>query len=241
MSEPIPSATVVLLREMNQGIEVLLLKRNSKIAYGGAWVFPGGKIDASDYEPENKGVATADNNSSSPLDKALHNSKMLSAAQNAACRETIEEAGLHIDRDQLVLYAHWTTPVVRPKRFSTWFFLVPANKHEVTIDGGEIHDHSWRSPSDALKAHQAGEIELIPPTYLALLELASYSSVSDVMSTFSKKSPQAFEPRIEILPDGFCHLYEEDAGYEETKHDTEGARHRLYTKHNREWIYERSI
>ena len=50
MSEPIPSATVVLLREANETIEVLLLKSNSKIAYGGMWVYPGGKIDAADYE-----------------------------------------------------------------------------------------------------------------------------------------------------------------------------------------------
>ena len=49
----IPAATVVLLRDGNAGVEVLMLKKNSKITFGGMWVFPGGKIDAEDFEEVN--------------------------------------------------------------------------------------------------------------------------------------------------------------------------------------------
>ena len=49
VSELIPAATVVLLRNTDAGPEVLMLKKNSKITFGGMWVFPGGKIDAADY------------------------------------------------------------------------------------------------------------------------------------------------------------------------------------------------
>ena len=43
-----PAATVVLLRETEQGPETLMLRKNSKIAFGGMWVFPGGRVDEED-------------------------------------------------------------------------------------------------------------------------------------------------------------------------------------------------
>ena len=45
------AATAVLLRNSNNGMETLLLRRNAKLAFaGGAWVFPGGAIDADELE-----------------------------------------------------------------------------------------------------------------------------------------------------------------------------------------------
>ena len=73
VAPPIPAATVVLLRDGDAGIEVLMLKKNSKITFGGMWVFPGGKIDAEDYPVAGDVDA---------------------AARIAAARETQEEAGL---------------------------------------------------------------------------------------------------------------------------------------------------
>ena len=41
------AATAVLLRNSNNGMETLLLRRNAKLAFaGGVWVFPGGALDA---------------------------------------------------------------------------------------------------------------------------------------------------------------------------------------------------
>jgi len=234
MTEPIPSATVVLLREVNETIEVLLLKRNSKISYGGMWVFPGGKIDAADYEQADGSAVLAINGGDRDSEA------MLVAAQNAAHRETQEEAGLEIQREKLIYFAHWTTPKIRPKRFSTWFFIAPAETHDVTIDGGEIHEHCWRSPTDALKAHREGDIELVPPTFLTLLEISPYNSISEMEAALSNLPPRIFEPRVEILPEGLCYFYEGDAGYEKADHKAEGPRHRLYAKTDREWQYQRS-
>ena len=39
------AATVILLRDSAQGMETLMLRKNSKIAFGGMGVFPGGRID----------------------------------------------------------------------------------------------------------------------------------------------------------------------------------------------------
>ena len=48
--DPIPAATVVLLRDGDDGVETLMLRRDTNLAFaGGAWVFPGGRIDPDDY------------------------------------------------------------------------------------------------------------------------------------------------------------------------------------------------
>src|SRR5258706_16043829 len=106
MSSGIPAATVVLVRDGGGGLETLLLRRNSKIAFGGMWVFPGGRIDETDWD----GVPPGDE---------------LAAARRAAVRETREEAGLTIAEETLVALSHWSPPALAPKRFLTWFFLAP--------------------------------------------------------------------------------------------------------------------
>ena len=47
-SVPVPAATVLLVRDNNEKIEVFMLKRASRTNFGGAWVFPGGKLDEND-------------------------------------------------------------------------------------------------------------------------------------------------------------------------------------------------
>ena len=49
-----PAATVIPLRETSDGFEILLIHRNPGLSFqGGMWAFPGGRIEASDYEDEN--------------------------------------------------------------------------------------------------------------------------------------------------------------------------------------------
>ena len=49
--EPVyPAATVVLVRDGEQGPEALLVQRSAAVAHmGGMWVFPGGRVDEADY------------------------------------------------------------------------------------------------------------------------------------------------------------------------------------------------
>ncbi len=45
--EPRQAASLILLREAAEGAEVLLVQRNPEQRFmGGAWVFPGGAVDA---------------------------------------------------------------------------------------------------------------------------------------------------------------------------------------------------
>ena len=45
---PTPAASVLLIRDTSQRIEVFMIKRSMKTNFGGVWVFPGGKIDNED-------------------------------------------------------------------------------------------------------------------------------------------------------------------------------------------------
>jgi 8-oxo-dGTP pyrophosphatase MutT (NUDIX family) len=48
-----PAATIVLLRDGSAGMELLLMRRSRKAGFvPGAYVFPGGRVDGSDFTPE---------------------------------------------------------------------------------------------------------------------------------------------------------------------------------------------
>ena len=218
---PLPSATVILLRDAGDNIETLLLRRNSRLSFhGGAWVFPGGRIDPEDYVPGAQ-------------------DEMLVAARRAAAREAQEEAGLPVIPDDLICIAHWTTPEGRPERFSTWFFAAAAGDDTVLIDGEEIHDHRWVRPDHALTAQREKEIELPPPTFVTLTKLSQYRTVRATLANFAERQPEIFIPRNHKVPGGLCSLYSEDAGYADGDVNQPGQRHRLWMLESG-WRYERS-
>ena len=51
-SEPKPAATVLLVRTIEEAVEVFMIQRSIKTNFGGAWVFPGGKLDEYDLKDE---------------------------------------------------------------------------------------------------------------------------------------------------------------------------------------------
>ncbi len=219
-SEPKPSATVVPIRDAGSALEILLLQRSSRRGDKlGAWVFPGGKIEAAD--------------------RAGAASDWLDAARLAAVRETHEEASLALEAESLVPISRWITPEVTPKRFDTWFFLGPVGPDgEVTVDGGEICDHRWLSPGAALEAYRSGEIQLAPPQFVTLTWLEAHRSVGDALRELGREPIMVFHPRICRTSEGACILYPGDAGYEDWEIERPGARHRLWAL-GEGWRYER--
>jgi len=208
----IPAATVVLLRDGERGVEVLMLRKNSKITFGGMWVFPGGKIDAEDYPG---GVVVED--------------ELQQAAYAAAVRETEEEAGIDVSADKFVYFAHWSPPPGPQKRFATWFFAACADSdHSVSIDGGEIKDHAWLRPADALARHAAGELDLVPPTWITLQHIARYSPSAAIIEHFKTQQPKVYATRVVKSANGDrVALWQQDAGYNGWDDTVAGARHRL--------------
>lgn len=216
-----PAATVVLLRDADPGCEVLLVRRNSKLAFhGGAWVFPGGRIDEDDY-------------------RAASGEDVLEAARVAAIREAEEEAGVAVDRSDLVPFARWVTPSGLPKRFDAWFFAARAPVCDVCVDGMEIEEHRWMRARDALIARQAGEIELPPPTFVTLSRFSNAASTAEILAELQAAALRSYVPRLHLLPGGgACSLYEGDAGYDVGDPELNGSRHRLTMHPGGAWTYE---
>ncbi len=223
VAPPIPAATVVLLRdvvdaEQAGGIEVLMLQKNTKITFGGMWVFPGGKID-----PEDHREATDDHH----------------AAQIAAARETAEETGLEVAPGAFAWFAHWTPPPGPQKRFSTWFFAAHIDEvhvgeaMEVAIDQGEIKDAAWISPTTALNRHAEGAIDLVPPTWVTLHHLSRFDSAQRAVEALAAQEARYYATRVVKDATGTrVALWEGDAGYDSWDAEIAGPRHRLVMAEN---------
>jgi 8-oxo-dGTP pyrophosphatase MutT (NUDIX family) len=224
----VAAATVVLIRDASEGIEVLLARRNSKIYFaGGAWVFPGGRIDAEDHGTDFAG---------DHFDEAHEN--FLDVARRACVREAAEEADALINADDLVFMSHWTPPLEAPKRFSTYFFIGPAPTETLTADGEEIHELAWMRPADAMRRRNEGEIELIPPTFITLALLAPFATATEALAHYRDNSPEFFVTKF-TRKDGYnIALYAGDAGYGVGDASLPGPRNRLLMGQG-DWVYER--
>jgi 8-oxo-dGTP pyrophosphatase MutT (NUDIX family) len=204
-----PAATVIPLRDGRDSIEVLVLRRDTNLAFhGGSWVFPGGRIDPGDFQ------AAASND-------------VAAAARHAAVREAKEEADLNIAALDLVSLSHWTTPVGRNRRFSTWFYAVHAQSGQVTIDDGEIRDFEWHPVAEAISGCEAGEINLAGPTYVSLLGLARHNFVTEALDAVRSQPDRIFLPRILRQSDQMFSVYTEDPAYESGDLSAPGPRHRM--------------
>ncbi len=215
-----PAATVVLLRHHQQGPQALMLRRRSRVAYGGMWVFPGGRVDRDDLDPL------------SPEDQ-------LAAARRAAVREVAEETGLVVGADALVPLAHWVPPLEAPRRFSTWFFVAAAPEGAVEVDGAEIREHRWLHPGEALRQQAEGAIELVPPTWVTLWRLRSLPSVAAALEAARGAEPEHFSTHMVSHDGELVALWHGDAGYDDGDVQRPGARHRLRMSPGA-WRYERS-
>jgi len=175
--KPVPAATVVVMRESSASgqIEVLLLRRNSKLVFhGGHWVFPGGRLDEADF-------------------LAAGTDLEYPAALKAAVRETKEEAGIELAESDLLHTAHWTTPPRLPRRFCTWFFIYPLTIDvEVQVDNDEILDYRWVNPRDALTEAQEGAIVLPRPTKVTLQDMLPFTDMDSALAHFNQAPVRVF-------------------------------------------------
>ena len=98
---PVDAASVLLLRDSDQGLQVLLLRRHqASQVLGGAYVFPGGKLDAEDHAPQ---VLQSLSETPERLHQRLHEANIEPARAAglfmAALREAFEECGVLAGQD----------------------------------------------------------------------------------------------------------------------------------------------
>jgi 8-oxo-dGTP pyrophosphatase MutT (NUDIX family) len=208
---PRDAATVVVVRDGADGLEVLLLQRAERGDFNsGAWVFPGGLVDPGDGAAQAPGAGLTDEEASRRL--SVPSGGL--AFYRAAIRECFEEAGLLFANDargelvsltdamaerlsalrgevqqgtrsfdaacsefglrpapeRLHYIAHWLTPVARPKRFDTRFFLAIAPAGQRALhDAQETLDHVWMAPAEALSTRHARRLMNVTRKILELL------------------------------------------------------------------------
>lgn len=126
--KPRPAATVLLVRDTREGVEVFLMKRSGFGIFGGLHVFPGGKVDAADHG-EHWNTLTR-----GPDDVAA--SRILGLPSGgldywvACIRECFEEAGILLAIDPKGEPLRLTDPN-RRQRIATWRDRLNANEKQI--------------------------------------------------------------------------------------------------------------
>lgn len=165
------AGTAVLVRDSADGVEVLMIRRPERGSFAGAWVFPGGKVEAADRRTD---------------------SEEIDDARRAAARETLEEVGLEIDG--LRPLSQWQPPAEAPTRIRTWFFLAPAPDATPVPSPDEVAAHAWTTPAAALARHATGEWLLFPPTWVTLHRLSTAEGAAALLS--AADAPALFRTRV---------------------------------------------
>lgn len=99
----------------------------------------------------------------------------------ATVGDLCREFGLTLALDRLAYLSHWLTPLGRPKRFDTRFFIAAAPPAQVAaFDGTEMVEQIWLRPADALA--RAHELKLMTPTQKTLELVATQASVDGLLA-----------------------------------------------------------
>lgn len=208
-----PAATVLLLRDSAKGIEVLMTRRSMSASFApGAYVFPGGGIDAADASAHAQSTRRA-------TQSDLHLTQAI-----AAIRESFEELGVLLARhadgshattsdiaaldrkapfaaqcrgknltlagDEVFVLAHWITDRDLPRRFDVPFLVARMPEgQEPVADEAEQFEPIWVRPADALARHAARDFFIIFPTIRTLQRLQAYASVDAVLQACASEQP----------------------------------------------------
>jgi recombination protein RecT len=218
--EPAPvraAATVLLLRDTDAGIEVLMTRRSAKASFApGAYVFPGGHIDEADTAAQRIAARRA-TQSDLQLTQAIAairegfeelgvllarhaDGRPVSADEIAAMDRSTSSAtsfadqcaarGLLLSADQVFTLAHWITDRDLPKRFDVPFLVARMPEGQApTADESEQFEPRWVRPADALARHAEGSFFMIFPTVRTLQRLAAYASVDAVLAACAGEVP----------------------------------------------------
>ncbi|WIO75519.1 NUDIX hydrolase [Porticoccaceae bacterium LTM1] len=190
----IPSASMIVLRDSSNGIEVLVARRNPELRMAGDfWVFPGGVLDKQDQVEGDE-----------PLSAFLRNAR----------RETLEEVGLNVAQDTVVHFAHWITPVELAMRFDTHFFVVqmPSDQQPVP-DGSEIVEVRWLTPQSLVEGCDRSEFKLMFPTLMNARRLIGFDSVKQALDRARLEEVKPLMPGLGFTNGKPVALIPEEAGY----------------------------
>jgi 8-oxo-dGTP pyrophosphatase MutT (NUDIX family) len=193
--EPIPAATLIVVRERDSGPpELLIVERARGMAFAaGALVFPGGRIDegdrqlAAEIQTEAAAIAAIRETLEETaipvgLDPVPDGARALEL-QRALIADTpfvalVDKSGLRIDAEALTPFARWVPKFHAGRKFDTLFFVArgPAGDWRPNVIEGECAAALWLTAEDVLERERRGEGRLIFPTRRTLERLAQHAS-----------------------------------------------------------------
>jgi 8-oxo-dGTP pyrophosphatase MutT (NUDIX family) len=111
----------------------------------------------------------------------------------------LSQRRLVLRSDLLGAWSGWLTPVFEPRRYRTWFFVASLPTGQVTRDvSTESSAVTWMGALDAASAVDAGQLLMLPPTYLTCLEVGLFSSPAEVLAAAGAHGPvEMFTPEVE--------------------------------------------
>lgn len=219
LADPIPAATLVLMRPGRDAPELLLMERSATMAFAaGALVFPGGRVDPQDEECaaafgatqpdaaariaairetiEETGIAAALLPAPDPVTaSALRHG----IARGAPFADLLREHGLTPDLDALTPFARWCPNFKETRRFDAIFYLAeaPADAPHAIADANEAVHAFWASASEVLAREAAGTARLIFPTRRNLERLARFGSIEEARTDAARHPVRTVTPWVE--------------------------------------------
>src|SRR5262249_21917571 len=119
-------------------------------------------------------------------------------AKDLAFTSFLDRRGLVLRTDLLGAWSGWCTPEFEPRRFRTWFFVAALPPRQRTRDvSTESSSVTWLSARGACDAVDAGELGMMPPTYLTCLEVAQHASPDDVLAGSRGRTVEMYMPVVE--------------------------------------------
>ncbi len=125
-------------------------------------------------------------------------------SRELAMTDFLNRRGLMLRSDLLGAWDAWLTPVFEPKRYRTWFFVAMLPEGQRTRDvSPESSEVIWMPAGAAAAAADAGELAMLPPTFLTCLDVAQHRGVAEVLETSHSRLLEMFTPEVEPLGDGY--------------------------------------
>lgn len=141
----------------------------------------------------------------------------------ATLTQLCQAFGWRLDLREMAYFAHWLTPVTRPKRFDTRFFVRLAPPHQRAVpDLGEALELMWLTPDEALDPQRG--LKLLNVTQRVLHSLRGFADARAAYGhALALRGVQRVFPRPALGRDGPRFVIESDPAYEEVARlDPEG-------------------
>jgi len=110
----------------------------------------------------------------------------------------LRQRGLKLRSDSLRAWGSWLTPTFEPRRYRASFFVAELPAGQRTRDvSTESDETTWMSVHDAIVAVDAGDMLMLPPTYLTCMELYDCATPAEALAAAEERDMVPVEPGVE--------------------------------------------